>query len=190
MTTGDFMNEPPSFLSWNFHTVFFPRLLCSRLRGMKKEGGAVSFGGHMELTVVLFVCLAALAFGARMAVGRNSLAGWILVTVGAAGSLFIFVSSVVARRGARLTYDGFLIWIFFFFVFLGLTAGLYWGLVNHFSRGVGIGADALGLMGGYVAGIGMGRWAQNLGWVSRLLDGFAGLAIIGLLVADMLLLVE
>ena len=53
-----------------------------------------------------------------------------------------------------------------------------------------MGAAAVGLIGGYVAGIAAGRWAQTLGWVSRLLDGFAGLAIIGLLVADMLLLVE
>jgi len=183
------MNEPPRFLSWDFHAVFFPRLLWSRLNGVKTEKGGVSFGGHMELTVILFVCLAALVFGARMVIGRIPIGGWTLVTVGTAGILFILIASIIAQRGVRLTYDGFLIWTFFFFVFLGLTAGLNWGLVNHHSHGVGMRAAAVGLIGGYVAGIAAGRWAQSLGWVSRLLDGFAGLATIGLLVADMLLLV-
>jgi hypothetical protein len=182
------MNEAPSMLSWEFHSAFFPRLLWSRLVPKKKTGEGTSFSSNMELTVALFVCLILLALGAPMAVRHNSLVGWIIGGAGMAGILFIFISSVVAQRGTRPTYDGFLIGIFFFFVFLGITAGLFWGSINHYSHGVETIAAALGLLAGYITGIFGGLWAQYLGWVSGLLNGLAGLGIIGMVIVDLVLL--
>lgn len=181
---------PPSILSREFHTAFFPRLLWSRLLPQKKENEGTSFNSNMELTVVLFVCLILFALGALMAVERNSLVGWTLGAVGIAGILFIFISSVVAQRGTRPTYDSFLVGIFFFFVFLGLTVGLFLGAVNHYSRGVVISAGTLGLLAGYITGIFGGLWAQYLGWISGLVNGFAGLAIIGMFILDLILLLR
>jgi len=184
------MNEPPSVLSWEFHAVYFPRMLWSRLNLKKKEEKGVSFNSNMGLTVMLFVCLLALALGAGMAGGPYSPIGWILVALGTAGMLLILIFSFIAQQGTRPTYDDFLVWIFFFSVFLGLTAGLFLSSVNHYSRGAGLGVGALGLVAGYIAGIVAGRWAQILGWISGLLNGLAGLAIIGLIVLDILLLLR
>ena len=48
---------------------------------------------------------------------------------------------------------------------------------------------AVGLLAGYVAGIGAGLAVQWLGWAGRLLQGFAIPAIVGLVVVDIVLVV-
>ena len=180
---------PPSFLSWEFHTAFFPRLIWSRLRPKKAGEEGVSFSHNMELTVMVFVCMALLAFGVPMAVGSKSLLGWALVIVGLIGIGFIIFNSIAAQKGLRSTYEDFHIWIFLFFVFLGFSGGLFLTSVNHQPRLIVFAAGVLGILPGYIAGIPAGLWVQSLGWVSSILNGLAGIAIIGLVIVDMLMLV-
>ncbi|MBA4418442.1 MAG: hypothetical protein C0392_11135 [Syntrophus sp. (in: bacteria)] len=178
----------PNILSLEFHAKFFPRLLWSRLRLKKKRTEGTSFTSTMELTLAVFICLILIVVGLPIALSRGSIAGLISGVLGLAGILFLVISSALSQRGTRPTYDSFLIGIFFFFVFLGLTAGLFIGSVNHLSRGAGICASILGVLAGYITGIFGGLWAQYLGWIAGLLNGFAGLMIIGMVVVDILLL--
>jgi|GEM_PF-6517998 len=96
-------------LSWDFHSAFFPRLLWSRLHPKRKEEASVSFNSNMGLTVMLFVCILALALGTGMAGGRYAPIGWISLALGTAGVLLIVIFGFVAQRGTRPTYDGFLV---------------------------------------------------------------------------------
>jgi len=182
------VNERPSVLSLGFHTAFLPRLVRSRLAPGKPREGGTSFSSNMELTIALFVCMALLAVGIPSAVRANSVLGWILAVVGVAGILFILFSSVAAQRGSKPGFGEFRAWIFLALVVLGPSAALFWGSASHLSRGVLAGTCAAGLLAGYAAGILAGYWSQWLGWVSGLLDGLAGLAIAGMVVADIVLL--
>jgi hypothetical protein len=183
------MNEPPGILSRDFHFGFLPRLLRSRLDPGKAKGGGTSFGSGPELTVALFVSLVLGALGAPMAAGGHPVAGWILCGAGLAGILFILLHSIRSQRGSRPSYDGFLAWIFLFFALGGPSAGWFWASVHHFPRAAGAGTAVLGFALGYAVGIAAGFWTQAIGWVSGLLNGLAGLAIVGILVVDVLLLV-
>jgi hypothetical protein len=180
---------PPSLLSWEFHTAFFPRLLWSKLNPKPAENQGTSFNSRMELTVLFFVFLVLLGAGTAMVLGKNFLWGSPLAILGLTGTAYIFFSSWAAQRGTKPSYDSFLIWIFFFLVFLGLTAGLFFTSVNHSSHFIVLGAGALGFLAGYFAGIFGGLWLQSLGWISGLLNVLAGSAIIGLIIVDMCFLV-
>jgi hypothetical protein len=182
------VNEPPSVLSLGFHTAFLPRLVRSRLAPGKPAEGGTSFNSNMELTVALFVCMALLALGTPSAVRANSVLGWILAAVGAAGILFILYFSVAGQRGSKPCFREFRAWIFLALVVLGPSAALFWGSASHLSRGVLIGACAAGLLVGYAVGILAGYWSQRLGWISGLLDGLAGVSIAGMVVADIVIL--
>ncbi len=182
----------PSLLSLEFHAKFFPRLLRSRLSPKKNEPQGTSFSHNMELTaiVMVVVCLALLALGVPMALVQKSLLGWLLAIAGLIGIAYIIFNSTAAQRGQKPTFEKFHIWIFFFFVFLGFSAGLFITAVNHQPHLIVFTAGLLGILPGYVAGILAGLWAQSLGWVSGLLNGLAGLAIFGLVIVDMLMLVS
>jgi len=179
----------PKILSWKFHTSFFPRLLWSKLNPKPEENPRASFNSGLEMTVVFFVSLLLLGAGTAMVLEKNFLLGSPLTILGLAGTAYIFFSSWAAQRGIKPSYDAFLIWIFLFLVFLGLTIGLFLTSVNHDSHFIVLSAGALGLLIGYFAGIFGGLWLQSLGWVSGLLNGLAGPAIIGLIIVDMLFLV-
>jgi hypothetical protein len=188
MTGTDFI-DPPSILSLKFHSAFFPRLLWSKLSPQKNEPQGTSFNHNMGLTVMVFASMALLALGVPMALGPNALVGWPLAILGFIGILFVLVNSIAGQKSLKPNYEDFHIWIFFFFVFLGLTGGLFLSSVNHQPRLIVFAIGLLGILPGYIAGILIGLWAQNLGWVSGLLNGLAGIAIIGLVIVDMLMLV-
>ncbi len=168
---------PPRFLSLEFHTRFFPRLLWDRLRQRKKEGQGTSFTSTTELIIILTVCLVLAAIGIPSALLRGSIVGWVLSVIGVGGLLAIFATSVGAQWGHRPTYDDFLTGIFFFFISLGILIGIVVGMENH-SPWLGISTSLAGLFGGYVLGIFAGMGLQYLGWIAALLSMLAGLAAI------------
>ncbi len=188
MTDTDVI-DPPSILSLKFHLHFFPRLLGSKLSPKKNEPQATSFNHNTGLTVMVAASMALVALGVPMALGPNALIGWVLAVLGLIGILFILVNSIAGQKGLQPNYDDFHIWIFFFFVFLGFSGGLFLTSVNHQPRLIVFAAGVLGILPGYAAGILAGLWAQLLGWVSGLLNGLAGVSIIGLVLIDLLMLI-
>ena len=179
----------PSLSSLEFHTKFFPRLLWSRLSPQKNEPQGTSFSHNMGPTVMAVACMALLALGTPMGLIQKSILGWILAIAGLIGIAYIIFNSIAAQRGLKPTYEKFHIWIFFFFVFLGFSAGLFITSVNHQPHLIVFTAGLLGILPGYIVGILAGLWSQSLGWVSGLLNGLSGLAIFGLVIVDMLMLV-
>ena len=170
-----------------FHTKFFPRLLWSRLRPQKKEQGRACFGPNIELMGLLALCGMLIAIGIPLAVNRGSVVGWALIFLGIAGILAILVFSIFAQLGTKPSYDNFLIGVFFFFVFLGLTVGLFIGQQEHWPFWGLLGRGVLGLFIGYIVGIFAGFWFQCFGWAAFLVDMAAGLMIIGMIIVDMVL---
>jgi hypothetical protein len=179
--------SPPSILSGEFHAKFFPQLLSSRLRLKKRNDEGTSFSHNMDFTIMFAVCLVLAAIGLPSALARGSLVGWILSIMGILGILAFFTFSVLSQLDTRPTYDRFLVGIFFFFVFLGITAGIFVGTLNH-SLFLGILCSAVGLLIGYVVGIFAGLWFQYLGWLAALVNMLAGLGIIGMITVDLVLL--
>lgn len=185
-----FGNITPKFLSIEFHTKFFPALLLKRLRPQKGGGSSpTSFVscGYMESAVGLTICIILAVIGLPSAMTRGSIVGWIVGGLGLAGILAIFILNVISRWGTPPDYDSFLVGIFFFFVATGITAGIFIGTLNH-SLWLGVLGSLAGLLAGYALGILAGLWFQYLGWIGVLLNTLAGVAIIGVVVLDLVLL--
>jgi hypothetical protein len=182
-------NHPyqPGILSRDFHFRFFPQLLWSRLHPSDKIAERVTFSSNMGFTILFFVCIVLALLGIPSALKQGSLPGWILSVIGLGGISFIFISSVLAYRGSRPTYDQFLLGIFFFFVFLGMTVGIFIGTLEH-SSALGLMSCAAGLVCGYFLGIMAGLWFQYLGWIAGLANMMAGPLIIGMVTLDLVLL--
>jgi hypothetical protein len=172
-------STPPKFLSLEFHTRFFPRLLRDRLRRKKKEEQGTSFVSTMEMTILLTVFVILAVIGIPSVLNRGSIVGLILSIIGVGGVLAIFVLSVGAQWGHRPTYEHFLIGIFFFFVSLGIFIGIPIGMDNH-SLWLGSLARLAGLFGGYILGIFAGLRLQHLGWLAIIVDMLAGFAAIAM----------
>ena len=122
---------PPSVFSMEFHTKFFPRLLWSRLRPKKKEEEGVRFTHHMDAMILLAFCCVLAAIGIPLAVRHGSVVGWILILLGIGGILAMLIFSIFSQLSTKPSYDNFLIGVFFFCVFLGLTTGLFIGRAEH-----------------------------------------------------------
>ena len=175
----------PKFLSFEFHTRFFPALLW---RGMRpRERGGTSFTSTGVLPILLVFCLILLLSGIPYALAHKSITGWVLGGIGVAGMVFLFINSITSGINNQPTYVGFLKGIFFFFVTLGISAGVFVGALSH-SLPLGLLVGAGGFIGGYLLGILAGLWFQYLGWVAALLNMLAGLAVLGMFVVDIVLL--
>ena len=166
---------PPRFVSLEFHTRFFPGLLRHRLRrkGRKQEG--TSFTSTLEMMIVLAVCLILSIIGLPSALTRGSIVGWVLTLAGVGGIVLLVILSAASHRGARATYDDFLMGVFFFFVSLGVFIGIPVGMESH-SFWLGFAAGLAGLCAGYVLGIFAGLGLQHLGWIAGIVNMLAGLA--------------
>ena len=178
---------PPSILSFEFHTKFFPQLLWSRLRSKKEDQEGSRFTHNMEFMMALFVCVILAAIGLPLMLNRGLMVGWVLSIIGLGGVLAIFVFSIFSQLGNRPTYNGFLIGILFFFLFLGISAGTFIGTLEH-SLSLGLLSGTGGLLLGYGMGIFAGFWFQYLGWIAALVDMLSGLAVIGMISVDLVLL--
>ena len=169
---------PPKFLTLEFHTRFFPRLLQDRyLRRKKKETQGTSFTSTTEMFLSAVVCAILAAIGLPSALSRGSIFGWVLSGIGVAGMIALVIQSVAAGCGIKPSYDDFLGGIFFFFVSLGFVAGVAAGLDAH-SAWIGIPATVAGLATGYALGILAGLRMQHLGWIAILLNMLAGLGAV------------
>lgn len=168
---------PPKFLSLEFHTRFFPRLLLDRLRRRKKEAEGTSFTSSMEMIITLAVCFILIIIGLPSALSGGSIVGWVLCALGVGGLIFLTIASVKDQWGSRPRYDDFLCGFFFFLVSLGLLSGIPVGMEAH-SAGLGILASLAGLVAGYLLGILTGLRMQHLGWIATILNLLAGFGAI------------
>lgn len=175
----------PKLMSIEFHARFFPSLLWNRLRPGERVG--TGFPSTFERYIAFVACLILLALGIPGAVSSGSIIGWIMGGIGAVGMVALVINSIVSGSGAPPSFDDFLAGVFFFFVVLGITAGVFAGTLEH-SLLLGLLVGTGGLIAGYLLGILAGLWFQYLGWLSAMVNALAGLAILGMLVVDMVLL--
>lgn len=168
---------PPKFLSLEFHTRFFPRLLLDRFRRKRRETRGTTFTPNLEMFLILAASLILAMIGIPMAAARGSILGWVLALLGAAGSSLVVILSVGAQWGSRPCYDDFLAGVFSFFVAAGAASGVVVGLDAH-SAGLGLLAGLAGLLGGYLLGILAGLALQYLGWIATILNMAAVFAAI------------
>jgi len=177
-------NMTPKFMSFEFHTRFFPSFLRSRLRpGQRTETG---FTPAVEFQVLFVVCCILLVLGIPSAINKRSFIGLIVGGIGAAGMLALLINSIISRKDPP-DYDRFLLGAFFFFIVLGITAGVFAGTLEH-SLTLGLLVGSVGLIAGYLLGILAGLWFQYLGWVAAMVNVLAGLAVLGMFVVDLVLL--
>ena len=176
--------KAPEFLSFEFHARFFPALLWSRLRPRERSG--TGFAPGMEFLIAFFFFCILVVIGIPYGMTHRSILGWAAGGIGAAGILALFVRSIASREGPPV-YDDFLFGVFFFFVVLGLTAGIFVGTLEH-SFPLGLLAGMGGLIAGYLLGILAGLWFQYLGWIASLVNGLAALGVIGMVLVDLVLL--
>jgi hypothetical protein len=181
-------DAPPSFFSLSFHTRFFPSLLWRRLR-LRKEEYQSPFSNHipLELTILVVVSKVAAIAGLGAGISRGSIIGWGVGILGLAVFAFFLVDSIRSQMGIRPSFDSFSFGIFFFFVGLGITVGLFEGTLLHSKSLVGWGGLA-GFVAGYGAGIFAGLGIQYLGWIGGLFSHLAVAGIVGLIVLDCVLL--
>lgn len=180
------IDAPPGLLSIQFHTRFFPALLWRRFRSKEQRGAG--FSSPFELYIVLAACIILMALGAPSALSHGSITGWAACGIGAAGLIAMIIHSVASSWGRRPSYEDFLAGCFFFFVTLGLTAGIFTSSLNHYSFLLSLLICAAGFVVGYIIGLAAGLGLQYLGWLAVALNGAAYLAIIGMVVLDLVLL--
>lgn len=174
-------NETPKFLSVEFHARFFPALL--RSSAFPRERGGTGFSSIMELPVMLALSIVLVVIGIPSALSRNSIIGWTLAGTGMVGMAALFIHSIMSARDGKPSYENFLSGIFFFFVVLGVSAGIFIGKLQH-SLAFGISVSAAGLIAGYLIGIAAGLWLQYLGWIASFISIFSGIAILGIVIVD------
>jgi len=179
-------DAPPKLWSRDFHTRFFPAFLWRLIRSKERKGSG--FNSPFELYIVLAVCIVLALMGAPSALSHGSIAGWIAFGLGAAGLIAILIHSVASSWGRRPSYEDFLVGCFFFFVTLGLTAGIFTSTLNHYSFFLSLLICLAGLIIGYALGLLAGLGLQYLGWLAVILSGLAYPAIVGMVVLDLVLL--
>ncbi len=181
-------NIPPTFFSLSFHTRFFPSLLWRRLRPRKEEYQS-PFSNHipLELTILVVVSKVAAIAGLGAGISRGSVVGWGVGILGLTAFAFFLVDSIRSQMGIRPSFDSFSFGIFFFFVVLGITVGLFEGTLLHSKSLAGWGGLA-GFVAGYGAGIFAGLGIQYLGWIGGLFNHLSVAGIVGLIVLDCVLL--
>ncbi len=180
----------PGFLTVAFHRDFFLPLL-RRSVGGKAPDTRSAFEGHvpLELPILFVVALVAVMAGLPAWHEHGSVVGAIACLAGIAGILLLLVNSIGRPPNREALWAGFMAPTFTVCVFLGLTVGLFVGAIV-WKTALAKGAfSAVGLLAGYVAGIGAGLGMQWLGWIGRLLQTFAIPLVIGLVVLDIVLVV-
>jgi hypothetical protein len=179
---------PPSFFSLSFHTHFFPSLLWRRLRP-KGEGYQSPFANHvpMEFMILIFISIATGVAGLTAGLGRGSIIGWGVGILGLVVFVLFLVNSIRSQMGVRPSFDSFRFGIFFFFVVLGITVGIFEGTLLH-SRSLAGWGGLAGFVAGYGAGIFAGLGIQYLGWIGGLFSHLAVAGTVGLIVLDCVLL--
>jgi hypothetical protein len=179
-------SNTPKFFSLEFHLKFFPGLLLSKLRPKKEEPGT-RFVSTFEFYILLAFFFVLIAMAMPLALKNGSIIGWLIAFIGIVGILALIISSIIAQWGTRPSFDNFLWGIFSFFVFLGLTVGIFVGKTEFASSWWPL-FGILGLILGYLVGLLAGLWLQCLGWIVGILNLLCGCAVIGMIVVDAVLL--
>ncbi len=193
----DTEDRPYKFFSLAFHKYFLSKVLLPRLRPWKPEadtiylprGAFIPSGFYMpvELLVLFAVSTILIAIGLPEVSKHGSVCGWILSGLGIAGIIAIFIITILSERENKYSLDDFWPSIFFFFVMLGITAGLFLGFI-HKSLLLGMTGSLFGLIAGYSIGIYAGVWINYLGWIGALFIYISLLAIAGMVVVDLVFL--
>ena len=178
------MDMLPSFLSIEFHVRIFPALIWSRLS--QRERAETGFSPTIEIYVALAVCVILVVMGLPKALSHKSVTGWAMVGLGLTGIMALLVNSIFSHRDPP-SYDNFLAGVFFFFLSLGMTVGVFNGTLNH-SLFVALLSGSGGFIAGYLLGILAGLCFQYLGCFSGILNGLAWLATFGMFIVDLVLL--
>lgn len=181
--------NPPGFLSLAFHTSFFPGLIRDRLGGHRKQKESYDsgFSSNTGYYVVLIICFLLIAVGLPDAISHRTVIGWVAAGIGAAGIVALLINGIVSCKNPP-SYEYFLTGVFFFFVTLGITTGVFIGTLEH-SLSQGLLAGAGGLIAGYFIGILAGLWFQHLGWLfSGMVNSIAWFAVLGMFFVDLVLL--
>jgi hypothetical protein len=143
----------------------------------------------MELLIGAAVCAIAVAVGLPSLLPgprRDWFWGGIAV-LGMLGLLAVFVWSVWRHWGNPVTYEEFHPGAFFFFILLGMSAGL-WFATTHHAPLVAAGVGVAGALTGYVLGIFAGLWLQALGPLAIPLGFLSYVGVIALGVIDLILI--
>jgi len=176
----------PGFFTAEFHLRFLPALLAGKWREARNPPQRSPFEGHvpLELTVVPIVCIVFAALGAPGAL-KGSIAGILLSLAGFGGFAALLFMALRSTWGEPLSYEAFSASVFFFVLFLGATAGVFYASLQ--ARFVLPWALA-GAVVGYPLGILAGLWNQKLGFLAFLTVLAARLGMFGLAVLDIVLL--
>jgi hypothetical protein len=141
----------------------------------------------LEFTILVLISKVAAIAGLGAGIYRGSIVGWGVGILGLAAFAFFLVGSIRSQMGTRPSFDSFGIGIFFFFVLLGITVGLFEGALHHSKPLAGWGGLA-GFVAGYGTGILAGLGIQYLGWIGGLFSHLAVAGTVGLIVLDCVLL--
>jgi hypothetical protein len=174
-------SDNPGFFSLRYHTVFFPSVLKRQFIRAKQSNRATSFTSTLEMMIGLAICVILAIIGIPFAIPGNSVVGWIMTTIGVGGIILLLAVSIAAQWKYRPSYNDFLVWVFFFFLSLGVFAGILIGMECH-SIGLGVSASLVGLIAGYCIGILAGLRVQHLGWfavVFNFIAAFGTIVVVG-----------
>ncbi|MBI4388069.1 MAG: hypothetical protein HY582_03395 [Candidatus Omnitrophica bacterium] len=178
-SSGDYsklppLGPPPKFFSLAFHKDFFPAILWRLHLRRKKQREEYSspFANHvhLEIPIAIVFCITLLVMGLPTLITKHSLAGGAMAVLGSAGLIAMFISSLRSEKIARAeagggySFDYFVAPMFFFFILMGVTAGLSVGFIRN-SEWLAIIGSLTGLITGYMVGVFAGIWINYLGWI-------------------------
>ena len=187
------MNETEIPAPWTFgyHLRFVPSVLAGRMRPEPRSG----FGSHLGLILPIATVIALVMLSSGVSVlagGGGRVGGVILTALGGAGMIALVALSIAAQTGEPRSYARFEPSVFYFVIALGITTGVFavrlqgdaWG--GPMDGAVVFGATLVG----YIVGLIVGYWWQVLGAFGKMAAVLAYPGIIGLIVLDLVLLLE
>lgn len=193
MKDGAFPDAPPPFLSFAYHCRFLPRVILWRLSEPRRHRQGFHHV-HLEIPLVIFVCLVLVVFGLPPALQHGSIGGWASAVIGAGGFAGLIGWSIAGERrwrreeSHRYGYAEFLPSVFFFCVLAGGSAGLIAGGVASNDPTMGYLWSVPGLVAGYLIGPFAARWVHGLGFIKTWFIYLAVLGLILLPLEDLLVL--
>ncbi len=183
--------EIPAPWTIGYHVRFVPSMLAGRMRPEPRSG----FGAHLGvmLPIATAIAVVMLVVGIPgVAAGGGRIGSVILTALGGAGLIALVVVSIAAQSAEPRSYARFALSVFFFTVVLGITTGVFAVRLQGDAWGGAMdGAVVLGAtLVGYVVGLVAGYWWQVLGAFGKMVAVLAYPGIIGLIVLDLVLLLE
>jgi len=153
------------------------------------------FSGHLplEFTLAIFFCLFLLLSGLPGLITKRSFLSGLMTFAGFTGLAAMFISSLLSERRSRIekgtgySFDDFVPAVFFFFIILGLTAGLSLGYIQGSWR-LALIYSLVGLLLGCIIGVFAGIGINYLGWIGIYLVYLGYLLMLGMAILDLILI--